>query len=190
MLFSCLLVFVLAFRAFVGCTTISTSSPSSTSASSSQRHQFPSFRPYTRPQCVLENADPKFTLQVEKMLFALRGDNTLPAEFRQINYPSGSSIWIVADGNCELRLTPRLRQSNTFSLPLPVIERLWALGLQEAIRNIYLECVKYGQVGGAQVWSWLGKEDEPMVDIEIAILRMHRRHGTSCMPKSRSCVIS
>ena len=180
MLFSYLLVNLLTIKAFVSCTTAftsttSTSSPSATDTLSSQQTPVPGFTPLDRPQCVLQNADPNFTLEVERMLVDLRGDNTLPGEFRHFNNPvGGSSVWLVTGSGCELRLTPRLRQSQAIALPKPVIERFWALGLKEAIRNIYFECVRYGQVGGAQVWEFRESESEPLVDIEVAILRMHR----------------
>ncbi|MCJ1385217.1 hypothetical protein MMC17_008338 [Xylographa soralifera] len=175
MLFSYLLVFVLAIKAFVGCTTISASSPSAASASSPQQN--PLFMPLSGPRCVLQKAEPKFTLQVEKMLFGLRGDNILPENFRHFWHPSGSSTWVISGEDCELRLTPRLSQSVAVGLPRPAIEQLWVLGMKVAIRDIYLECVKYGQVGGAQLWSWRGMENEREVDIEIeiAILTMRRR---------------
>ena len=199
MLFSYLLVFILIIKAFVGCTTTltlpptaasATSTTSATSTSSDLPKYVPVFIPLTRPRCVLQNADSKFTFQVEKMLMDLRGDNTLPEQFRQVLNSDGSSVWVVAGDNCELRLTPRLSHSQLVGLPQPVIERLWALGLQGAIRNIYFECVKYGHIGGAQVWSWRGTEHDPVVDVEIAILRMHRRQEKSCFPRSRSCVVS
>ena len=130
--------------------------------------------------CVQEDPDALFSIYVGEMFAEVRGDDLLPEQFHETNLDNGGNVWRISGHECELRIAP------TVGLPKSVIRSIWGLGVKEAIRHIYQDCVHQELRGGAQLWSWYGGDGAEPVIVEIAILRLRQdRAGLRNIP----CVI-
>ncbi|MCJ1286242.1 hypothetical protein MMC26_005587 [Xylographa opegraphella] len=130
--------------------------------------------------CVEQEPDAMFSIDVGTMFTHVRGDGQLPEQFQETNLVNGGTVWRIKGHLCELRIAP------TVGLPKSVIKSIWELGVQDAIRQIYINCVHQEMRGGAQLWAWYGGEGAELVIVEIAILKL-RQDKTG--HKQNPCVI-
>ncbi|MCJ1294068.1 hypothetical protein MMC34_005625 [Xylographa carneopallida] len=152
---------------------LSTGHPAGRSSLSLQRpgpFQGPNqvFLKYGNVVCVEEDADAIFSTAVGDMFAHVRGDGQLPEQFHETKLGNGGIIWRITGHLCELRIAPRI------GLPESVLRSIWDLGVQDAIRHIYQNCVHQEMRGGAQLWSWYGGDGAEPVIVEIAILRLRQ----------------
>ncbi|MCJ1436291.1 hypothetical protein MMC27_005669 [Xylographa pallens] len=166
-------------------TPTSTGNPSGRSSLTLQRPGLPQgpgqvFVKFSRVVCVEGDPDAIFSTYVGDMFTQVRGDDQLPEQFHETNLEDGRNVWRISGHECELRIAP------TVGLPKSVIRSIWSLGVKDAIRHIYQDCVDQELRGGAQLWSWYGGDGAEPVMVEIAILKMRQdRTGLRNIP----CVI-
>ena len=133
---------------------------------------------FSKIACVEEEADAMFSRAVGEMFTYVRGDGQLPEQFQETKLDNGGTIWRISGHQCELRIVPRV------GLPQSVLRSIWGLGVQDAIRHIYQDCIHQEMRGGAQLWSWYGGDGAEPVIIEIAILKLRQDKA-----KNTHCVI-